>query len=111
MQASQSQTPERRGVGAQLISDQQFRHKALLLEQLAHQPQRRPGVAPAVPDRRGEALCCRKGVDIIAGASLALRTVNPALSGVKIRLRLPRRRTRDAANYGNLDVSTWIPER
>src|SRR5215472_14519083 len=50
-------------------------------------------------------------LDIIAGASLALRTVNPALSVVKIRLGLPRRRTRDVANYGNLDVSTWIPER
>ena len=38
MRASQSQTPERRGVGAQLVGDQQFGGEALLLEQLAHQP-------------------------------------------------------------------------
>ena len=44
MPAGQSQTPERGGVGAQLVGDQQFRHETLLLEQLAHQPQRRPGV-------------------------------------------------------------------
>ena len=48
MRAGQSQTPERRGVGAQLVGDQQFRHEALLLEQLAHQPQRRPTVASAL---------------------------------------------------------------
>src|SRR6516164_929092 len=48
MRASQSQTPERRGVGAQLVGDQQFGGEALLLEQLAHQPQRRPAVASAL---------------------------------------------------------------
>src|SRR5271166_2323510 len=48
MLAGQSQTPERRGVGAQLVGDQQFRRETLLLEQLAHQPQRRPGVASAL---------------------------------------------------------------
>ena len=48
MRTGQSETPERRGVGAQLVGDQQFRGKPLLLEQLAHQPQRRPGVAPAL---------------------------------------------------------------
>src|SRR5215813_9515365 len=48
MPTSQSKTPERGGVGAQLVSDQQFRHEALLLEQLAHQPQRRPTVASAL---------------------------------------------------------------
>src|SRR5580692_1620913 len=42
MPTGQSKTPERGGVGAQLIGDQQFRHEALLFEQLAHQPQRRP---------------------------------------------------------------------
>ena len=46
VRAVQSQTPERAGVGAQLVGDQQFRHEALLLEQLTHQPQRRPRVAP-----------------------------------------------------------------
>jgi GAF domain-containing protein len=44
----QSQTPERGGVRAQFIGDQQFRHEALLLEQLAHQPQRCPSVAPTL---------------------------------------------------------------
>ena len=34
IQASQSQTPERRGVGAQLVGDHQFGGEALLLEQL-----------------------------------------------------------------------------
>src|SRR5215831_6360887 len=48
MRASQSQTPERRGVGAQLVGDHQFGGEALLLEQLAHQAQRRPGVASAL---------------------------------------------------------------
>src|SRR5205823_12527006 len=33
---------------AQLVGDQQFRREALLLEQLAHQPQRRPAIAPAL---------------------------------------------------------------
>jgi hypothetical protein len=45
MRAGQSQTPERGGVGAQLVGDQQFGCEALLLEELAHQPQRRPSVA------------------------------------------------------------------
>src|SRR6516162_4146005 len=45
MQAVQSQTPECRGVRAQLVGDENFRHEALLLEQLPHQPQRRPSVA------------------------------------------------------------------
>jgi hypothetical protein len=48
MPTGQSKTPERGGVGAQLVGDQQFRHEALLLQQLAHQPQRRPTVASAL---------------------------------------------------------------
>ena len=48
MPAGQSQTPERRGVGAQLVGDQQFWRDTLLFEQLAHQPQRRAGVALAL---------------------------------------------------------------
>ena len=36
MRAGQPQTPERRGVGAQLVGDQQLRRKSLLLEKLAH---------------------------------------------------------------------------
>src|SRR6516225_6074146 len=47
MPTGQSKTPERGGVGAQLVGDQQFRHDVLLLEQLAHQPQR-----AARPSRR-----------------------------------------------------------
>ena len=45
VRAGQPQAPESRGVGAQLIGDQQFRREALSLEQLAHQPKRRPAVA------------------------------------------------------------------
>ena len=48
MRASQSETPERRGVGAQLVGDQQFRREALLLEQLAQQPEGCALVAPAL---------------------------------------------------------------
>src|SRR6516162_7580897 len=48
MRASQSQTPERCGVGAQLVGNQQFGGEALLLEQLAHQPQCRPAVESAL---------------------------------------------------------------
>jgi len=48
MRTGKSKTPERRGVGAQFVGDQQFRRDTLLLEQLAHQPQRRPTVAPAL---------------------------------------------------------------
>ena len=48
MRAVQSQTPERRSVRAQLVGDQQFGCEALLLEQLTHQPQRRPSVASAL---------------------------------------------------------------
>jgi hypothetical protein len=48
MSTGQSQTSERAGVGAQLVGDQQFRHEALLLEQLTHQPQGRPTIAAAL---------------------------------------------------------------
>jgi hypothetical protein len=48
VRAGQPQAPERRSVGAQLVSDQQFRCKPLLSEKLAHQPQRRPAVAAAL---------------------------------------------------------------
>src|SRR6266852_6196772 len=44
VRAGQPQTPESRGVRAQL-GHQQLQDEALLLEQLAHQPQRRPAVA------------------------------------------------------------------
>jgi hypothetical protein len=55
MPADQSETPERGGVGAQLVGDQQFRHEALLLEQLAQQPQRRPTIA-STPNQHVENL-------------------------------------------------------
>jgi multiple sugar transport system substrate-binding protein len=48
VRAAQPQSPERGGVRAQLVGHQQFRCKALLLEKLAHQPQRRPAVAAAL---------------------------------------------------------------
>src|SRR5437016_3685586 len=48
MPRGQSETAERRGVGAQFVGDQQFRREAVLPEQLAHQPQRRSAVAPAL---------------------------------------------------------------
>src|SRR6516165_7134480 len=48
MRAVQSQTPECRSVRAQLVGDQQFAYETLLLEQLTHQPQRRPGIASAL---------------------------------------------------------------
>jgi hypothetical protein len=48
VRASQSQTLECAGVRAQLVGDQQFGCETLLLEQLAHQPQRRPTIAPAL---------------------------------------------------------------
>ena len=51
MQAVQSQTPERGGVRSQFVGDQQFRHEALFRKQLAHQPQRRPTVAPTLNER------------------------------------------------------------
>ena len=36
MPTNQSKTPERGGVGAQLVGDQQFRRETLPLDQLAH---------------------------------------------------------------------------
>src|SRR5205807_9504986 len=48
MRTGQSETAECCGVGTQFVGDQQFRREAVLLEQLAHQPQRRPAVAPAL---------------------------------------------------------------
>jgi len=48
MRTGQTETAQRRSVGAQFVGDQQFRRETLLLEQLAHQPQRRPGVASAL---------------------------------------------------------------
>ena len=46
--AGQAQMAERRGVGAQLVGHQQLRRKALLPEQLAHQPQGSPLVSPTL---------------------------------------------------------------
>jgi hypothetical protein len=46
MRAGQSQTPERAGIRAQLVGDERFRCEALLLEQLAHEQQRCPTIAP-----------------------------------------------------------------
>src|SRR6516162_5551589 len=48
VKAAQPQSPERGGVRAQLVGHQQFWCKSLLLEKLAHQPQPRPAVAPAL---------------------------------------------------------------
>ena len=48
VRAAQPQLPGRRRGGAQLVGDQQLRRKSLLLEKLAHQPQRCPSVAPAL---------------------------------------------------------------
>jgi hypothetical protein len=47
MWAGQPQTPERRGVGPQLVSYQQPRRKSLLLQKLAREPQRGPAVVAA----------------------------------------------------------------
>ena len=60
MRAGQPQTPERRGVGAQLVGYQQLRRKSLLFEQLAHQSQGRLGVAPAL-NKHVEDLGGRRG--------------------------------------------------
>jgi hypothetical protein len=46
MRTGKPETLERRGVGAQLV--QQFRRETLLLEQFAHQPQRRRSAASAL---------------------------------------------------------------
>ena len=46
--AGQPQSPERGGERAQLVGHQQFQCKALFLEKLAHRPQRRPAVSPAL---------------------------------------------------------------
>src|SRR5437764_9384649 len=43
--AGQLQLSEGRAVGAQFVSYQKFRHKPLLPEKFAHQPQRRAAVA------------------------------------------------------------------
>src|SRR3979411_1678016 len=48
MTAGQAQVPESSAVGAQLIGRQQFRRETLFLEELAHQPECRPLVAPAL---------------------------------------------------------------
>src|ERR1700741_299507 len=48
MRAGQPEMPKRRAVGAQLVGYQKLRRKSLLSEQLAHQPQGRMGVAPAL---------------------------------------------------------------
>src|SRR5437870_6112886 len=48
MRAGQAQVPESRSVGAELVGRQQCWHEALFLEQLAHQPEFSPLVAPAL---------------------------------------------------------------
>jgi len=57
MRAGQPQTPERGGVRAQLVGDQQFGREPLLLEELAHQPHPRPGVAAALNRGRQSRRC------------------------------------------------------
>src|SRR5215472_5810298 len=46
--AAESHLSERRSIGAQLVGDLQLGCEALLLEQIAHQPQRRPAVEPTL---------------------------------------------------------------
>ena len=48
MRAGEAQLPESRAVGAQLVGDQQLRCEAQFLEQLAHQPECRLRIAPAL---------------------------------------------------------------
>src|SRR5262249_8657893 len=48
MTASQAKLPERRSVGAELVSGQRFRCETLFPEQLAHEPERRPLIALAL---------------------------------------------------------------
>src|ERR1700704_1241523 len=48
MRAGQPKMPECSSVGAKFVGRQQFRHKALFPEQLAHQPECRPLVAAAL---------------------------------------------------------------
>jgi len=48
MTAGQAQVPESRSVGAELVGRKQFRREALCLEELAHQPDCRPLVPPAL---------------------------------------------------------------
>jgi len=48
VRAGQPEAPESRGVGAQLVSHQQFRWEPLLSEKLAYEPKRRPAVAAAL---------------------------------------------------------------
>ena len=82
MWTGQSETAERRGVGAQFVGDQQFRREAVLPEQLAHQPQRRPAVAPSLDKqvedlalkciiRAGNNSCLRLMASLLAEAAAA----------------------------------------
>ena len=48
MRTAQTQLPESRTVGAQLVGNQQLRCEALLLKQLAHQPECRLRIAPTL---------------------------------------------------------------
>jgi hypothetical protein len=48
MRAGQPKMPESSSVGAKFVGRQQFRHKAMFPEQLAHQPECRPLVAAAL---------------------------------------------------------------
>ena len=48
MRTNQAKVAERRAIGAQLVGHQKFRHKALLLEKLAQQPEGCALVAPAL---------------------------------------------------------------
>ena len=48
MRTNQAKVAERRAIGAQLVGHQKFRHKALLLEQFAQQPEGCALVAPAL---------------------------------------------------------------
>ena len=48
MRAGQAQVPESNSVGAELIGDEQFWRETPFPEELAHQPECRPLVAPAL---------------------------------------------------------------
>ena len=73
MRAGEAQLPESRAVGAQLVGDQQLRCEALFLEQLAHQPECRLRIAPALNEHLENFALMVDGAPQVYPASRAMR--------------------------------------
>ena len=94
MPTGQLQMPERGGIGAQLVGNQQVRREPVPLEQLAHQPQGRPSVASALNqhiENRALVIDGTPQIHSLAGDPHHHLVQMPAIAGPRATLAQPSR--------------------